>query len=225
MSNIIYRQKQKKSLPILDEEKDFRCGAIFNQTAEWGRDILIPAGWILVAKNEDGEFWRRPGKDEGSSARIYNNEGIEVLYVYTKSTALQYRETYYSKFRVYTRFFHHVNGKDDFSAACMALCQKGFVANQEYFDRQKKKLAIPTEQQIHDQMGEDCYLLRTTTDPYYAAVTVDDWGYNDLTEGEIVNSHWQSYTARNKITAKEFLSQRSLPYMPKYILSHQEDWI
>ena len=96
-------------------------GDAFAASHSW-EDILIPAGWVLVASgHRDGElrgYWRRPGKADGISATT-GGPG-DHLYVFSSSTVFP-TEQALSKFAAYTYLSH----AGDFRAAAKQLATEG----------------------------------------------------------------------------------------------------
>lgn len=82
----------------------------FNREATW-REILEPAGWVLVDDHGANHAWRHAGAHAEQSATV-NDHGDGALYVFTSSTAFAPGEAY-SKFRAYAVLHHN----DDMSAA------------------------------------------------------------------------------------------------------------
>ena len=99
-----------------------RPGDDFNERAAWAQ-ILEPNGWTNVGQHGDVEQWRRPGKTLGMSATT-NHGGLDLLYVFTTSTALA-ADRAYSKFTAYAVLNHG----DDFSAAARELARQGYGDN------------------------------------------------------------------------------------------------
>ncbi len=81
-------------------------------------DILEPHGWVKVHTRGSVEYWRRPGKDKGTSATWGYCKGFKV---FTSSTQLTKGETY-SKFGLYTALNHG----GDFTEAVKVLAKDGF---------------------------------------------------------------------------------------------------
>lgn len=90
--------------------------------AEYAKNLLIEKGWTKVNYNErEGvENWRRPGKDDGTSAtwgKKYNS-----LYVFSTSAHPFNSECYYTPFQILTR----LRFKDDYQAAVKWILSKYF---------------------------------------------------------------------------------------------------
>jgi len=96
-----------------------RPGDDFNRRVHWS-EILEPHGWRRVFGRGDEDFWRRPGKTEGSSATT-NYQGSNLFYCFTSSTEFD-PETSYSKLAVYAILEHG----GDFSAAARDLAHRGY---------------------------------------------------------------------------------------------------
>ncbi len=86
------------------------------------REVLKAHGWTLVQAGEN-ERWRRPGKDEGSSA-TFNGK---VFYCFTSNAPPFEMNRGYSPFAVYAQLKHG----GDFAAAASALAQQGYGAATE----------------------------------------------------------------------------------------------
>lgn len=102
------------------EGDPLRVGDDFNCRATW-EDILV--GWTKCKRVGDRQHWRRPGKDNGSSATTTEN----VLCCFSTSTKLPHFDHETSqgavdKFGAYA-WLHH-NG--DFSAATKTLAAEGY---------------------------------------------------------------------------------------------------
>lgn len=114
--------------PASDDTDDSFPGNDFNRRGGWQKDVLLPAGWKLVAQGADHEgrlqeFWRRPGKDRGNSAVLHPEAGPGGLFVcFSTSTPIPETEIGYSKWRTYA-WLHHGG---DFKAAARELKRRGF---------------------------------------------------------------------------------------------------
>lgn len=85
----------------------------FDRSSSWA-DVLEPAGWCHV---KDGR-WRRPGKDEGTSAEIVTaKDGTELLKVWSSNCGPLIAGRYYSKFAAWAELAH----RGDWKAAAAAL--------------------------------------------------------------------------------------------------------
>jgi putative DNA primase/helicase len=101
-----------------------RPGDIYNAEANWA-DILEPCGWQAVYEKEGVTYWRRPGKELGTSASTnYADSGL--LYVFSTSTSFQ-AERGYSKFAAYTLLEHD----GDYHAAAQALHNQGYGGSEQ----------------------------------------------------------------------------------------------
>lgn len=87
-------------------------------------EILEPPGWTHVYERDGKTYWRRPGKDEGTSATTFGEDG--VFYCFTSSTSFEVQEGY-TKAGVYA----HLNHGDDFKAAAKALAALGYGSRPE----------------------------------------------------------------------------------------------
>jgi hypothetical protein len=97
-----------------------RPGDDFERRASW-RDILTPHGWVCVGRSGKEEYWRRPGKSEGSSATVnYADSGL--LYVFSTNAAPFEDGKAYSKFAAYTCLNHG----GDYTASSRALRALGY---------------------------------------------------------------------------------------------------
>jgi hypothetical protein len=79
--------------------------------------VLAQCGWSRV-RGGDNEYWRRPGKDSGTSATLKDR----VFYVFSSNAAPFEPNRAYSPFAVYT-LLHHGG---DFEQAARCLGQLGF---------------------------------------------------------------------------------------------------
>ena len=100
----------------VDRAAGARPGDEFNARGDI-RPVLLKHGWTLVKPGEN-EYWRRPGKTDGTSATLKNG----VFYVFTTSAAPFDGNTPYSPFHVYTLLEHG----GEFSKAAAALASEGF---------------------------------------------------------------------------------------------------
>lgn len=124
----LFRTLDEMPTPVIDQPRtnhnhnpdDIRPGDEYNDTATW-HDILTPHGWTAVYTDRDGvTYWRRPGKNDGTSATTGRNDG-DNLYVFTTSTLFE-QEKAYSKFSAYTLLNHN----NDYTAAAKELARQGF---------------------------------------------------------------------------------------------------
>ncbi|MDW3849676.1 bifunctional DNA primase/polymerase [Micromonospora sp. BRA006-A] len=93
-----------------DDSDGERPGDAWARQTPWD-DILTPHGWQLVHRQGDMDFWRRPGKRIGWSARTGGTH--DGLYVWSTSTEFP-TEVSITKFRAFAILNH---GGDDRSAA------------------------------------------------------------------------------------------------------------
>jgi len=97
-------------------ESGSRPGDDFNRRGDV-RAVLAQCGWARV-RGGDNEYWRRPGKDSGTSATLKDR----VFYVFSSNAAPFEPNRAYSPFAVYT-LLHHGG---DFEQAARCLGQLGF---------------------------------------------------------------------------------------------------
>ncbi|MCI0528351.1 MAG: AAA family ATPase, partial [Nitrospira sp.] len=95
-----------------------RPGDQFNRDASWG-DILIPNGWTHVFTRKGVMNWRRPGKEEGTSATT--GHGGDWMYVFSSSAGLPTEQSL-NKFFVYA----HLEHAGDMKAAARELGALGY---------------------------------------------------------------------------------------------------
>jgi len=95
---------------------DGRPGDYYNRLGDV-RALLQQHGWVCVRGGEN-EYWRRPGKTQGSSATLKNR----VFYVFSPNAAPLDADKGYSPFAVYTLLT--CNG--DFTEAASRLYDEGF---------------------------------------------------------------------------------------------------
>jgi len=93
-----------------------RPGDDFNLRGD-PRSVLEQHGWVRV-KGGDNEYWRRPGKQSGTSATLKDG----VFYVFSSNAASFEPNRGYSPFAVYTLLNHG----GDFEQAASSLRQSGF---------------------------------------------------------------------------------------------------
>ena len=92
-----------------------------NVRGDWA-ELLTGHGWTEVSRQGVVSHWRRPGKDDGISARL-NFKGDGLLRVYSSSAApLEVRS--YDLFGAYAAFEHH----GSYSDAAKALATLGYSA-------------------------------------------------------------------------------------------------
>ena len=93
-----------------------RPGDDFNERGDV-RELLVKHGWTL-ARSGENEYWRRPGKDSGSSATLKDR----VFYVFSSNAAPFEPQRAYAPFTVYALLEHG----GDYAAAAAMLRAKGF---------------------------------------------------------------------------------------------------
>jgi hypothetical protein len=96
-----------------------RPGDVYTARTTWP-DVLEPHGWRVVHRHGDKTYWRRPGKDFGSSATT-NHGGSDLLYVFSTSTPFEAPRSY-DRFGAYAVLKHG----GDFAAAARALAAQGY---------------------------------------------------------------------------------------------------
>ncbi len=99
--------------PLPGCRDEVRPGDAFNDTATWD-DVLVPAGWVKVARTRANTYWRRPGKSSGWSAST--GGAGDWFYAFTTSTCFE-PERGYTKFAAWAILNHG----GDFTAAARAL--------------------------------------------------------------------------------------------------------
>ena len=97
-----------------------RPGDDFNARGDV-RAVLQQHGWTL-AKGGENEYWRRPGKETGTSATLKDR----VLYVFTSNAPPFEPDEPYSPFRVYALLEH----AGDFEQAASALRAEGYGSDE-----------------------------------------------------------------------------------------------
>src|SRR5690606_11392774 len=106
------------------EPEGTRPGDIFNARASWD-EVLAPHGWKRYSTRGRLTYWRRPGKDWGTSAttglRNAADPSSDLLWVFSTSTEFE-AEAGYSKWRAWAV----LNTGGDFSAAARELKQLGY---------------------------------------------------------------------------------------------------
>lgn len=93
-----------------------RPGDEFNERGDV-RELLRRHGWELVREGEN-EYWRRPGKDGGSSATLKDR----IFFVFSTNAEPFEPDRAYSPFAVYSLLEHG----GDFAAAAAALRTEGY---------------------------------------------------------------------------------------------------
>jgi hypothetical protein len=100
-----------------------RPGDDFNRRAGW-EEVLM--GWTLARRIGAVAFWRRPGKDgncwSATTGHCKNEQGQDLLYVFTSNAHPFQPEKSYSRFAAYTL----INHAGDYKAAARALAGKGY---------------------------------------------------------------------------------------------------
>ena len=96
--------------------------------AEYAKNLLIEKGWVKVSYNEkEGvEYWRRPGKDDGTSATW--GKKFNCLYVFSTSVAEFKNECYYTPFQILTK----LRFKDEYTSAIKWILNKYFESDVPY---------------------------------------------------------------------------------------------
>ena len=101
-------------------DHDGAPGDDFERRTDW-REILEPAGWVLVHATGRTRYWRRPGKQKGLSATTGRADDRDRLFVFSSSTVFE-TETPITKFHAYA-VLHH---RGDHTAAARSLRRIGF---------------------------------------------------------------------------------------------------
>ncbi|KJE20370.1 bifunctional DNA primase/polymerase famiily protein [Frankia torreyi] len=105
-------------------EGELRPGDDFERVG-WDQ-ILGRAGWVHVAQHGRTGYWRRPGKDRGSSATTGRDPSRDRLFVFSTSTEFE-AEVPYTKFGAYAVLFH----SGDHTAAARDLATQGYGARRD----------------------------------------------------------------------------------------------
>lgn len=95
---------------------DERPGDWFNRTTTWA-EVLERHGWAWSFDHRDEGYWRRPGKEHGTSATT-NYAGSDLLKVFSSSTPFD-TETSYTRFAAYSVLDHG----GDYGAAASTLAR------------------------------------------------------------------------------------------------------
>ena len=105
-----------------------RPGDDFNARADWGKDVLLPAGWTMTGRDRRGRqhWYRGPNGKRGWTSATISPDGA-YLYVFSTSTDLP-TAVGLSKWRAYA-FLHHAG---DFAAAARALSDQGYGEDEAY---------------------------------------------------------------------------------------------
>jgi hypothetical protein len=96
-----------------------RLGNDFNTRASW-QSILEPHGWEKVKEARNNWYWRRPGKEKGTSATTGGTG--DWLYVFSTNAAPLEPHRPYDKFGAYAVLNHD----GDFRSATRALASEGY---------------------------------------------------------------------------------------------------
>ncbi len=129
-----------------NESSNLTVGDDFNNRGDV-HDVLISYGWTLSSRNNEIEYWKRPGKrDKGISATFnYKNSG--QFYVFSSNANPLESEKSYNKFALYTYLKH--NG--DFKEATKDLAKQGYGS-------QSKEMTKVSSSNVSNQ-GVDVNLL------------------------------------------------------------------
>lgn len=103
---------ERTPLPPTEDESP---GDEYARTHSW-QDILCPHGWVPVFSHGEEIHWRRPGKEDGTSATT-NYEGTDLLKIFSSSAHPFEAEQTYTKFGAYAILQHNGN----FAAAAKYL--------------------------------------------------------------------------------------------------------
>ena len=114
------QQPAQPRAPRQRDDNGDRPGDIWAAHTAWA-DVLTPHGWRHVYSRGDMDYWRRPGKNMGWSARTGGTH--DGLYVWTTSSEFP-TEVNVSKFRAFAILNH--GGND--SAAASELRRLGYAA-------------------------------------------------------------------------------------------------
>lgn len=102
--------------------KENSPGTHYNRVATWD-DVLIPAGWSKLNRQDNIQYWRRPGKEDGVSATTgycKTETNDDLLYVFS-TNAHPFEVRTYSKFAAMTLLQY----SGDFKASAQALGKAG----------------------------------------------------------------------------------------------------
>jgi len=95
-------------------------------------DLLVKNGWANTGQKSNcgtGEHWRRPGKDKGQSATLFDGGS---LYIFSTNTQFE-ADRIYNPFSIYAVLEH----AGDFSAAAKALAKQGYGSKYKPTTNQK----------------------------------------------------------------------------------------
>ena len=124
-SGVVPRNPASQASRSSWSEREGRPGDVFNREADW-EDILGPHGWVRASSNGGASHWRRPGKDNGTSATTghctSNEDGTDLLYVFSSNAEPFQDGKAYCKFVVYALLEH----QGDFGAAARELRRQGY---------------------------------------------------------------------------------------------------
>lgn len=127
-----------------------RPGDAFNDRGDI-KSILISHGWQLISTDGKKQFWRRPGKNDGSISATFNYEGIDKLYVFSSNAHPFKQGTSYDKFAIYTLLEH----QGDFAGAAKKLLKDGYGEVDAHFKRQSEKSVSQTTIDEHGNISEE----------------------------------------------------------------------
>lgn len=88
-----------------------RPGDIFSKESSW-ESILEPSGWEVVRRFGSTVYWKRPGKDKGTSAttgHCHSESTGDLLYVFSSNADPFESDRCYSKFAAYALLNHGGN--------------------------------------------------------------------------------------------------------------------
>ena len=102
-------------------------GEDFNDRYEGILSLLLEKGWKIYRQNGNVHHLRRPGKDKGCSATLFDGK---VLHVFSSNADPFEEDRSYSPFAVYTLLKHD----GDFSAAASELKRQGYGEKEASID-------------------------------------------------------------------------------------------
>lgn len=142
-------------------------GDDFNQRGEI-KSLLIEAGWQDTGQkaNTGGTHWRRPGKEKGQSATLFEDRS---LYVFSSNAHPFDPDKRYTPFAAYTILKH----AGDYNAAAKDLAAQGFGTQNPPGTQEK-----PTQNTVYTQ-GISAELVRDYVDSIDGRFTNRDL-YEDL---------------------------------------------